>query len=334
MLGFAVRRILLLVPVLFGLTVLVFLIARLLPGDPARLAAGPNASAAEVATLAQELGLDRPLLEQYWTYLRGLSQGDWGVSIFTRSPVLDDLAVFLPATLELILVALLAAVLAGVPAGLIAAAYRNRWPDVLSRGISIGAISTPRFFLGLLLQLGVAMHLGWLPLSGRFPLTESPPPTWSGFLTIDALVVGDMHALGIALQHLMLPALTMALSPFATITRMMRASTVEILQQDYVLTERALGLSPRLILFKYVLKNALSATLTVIGLSFGWLLGGTVLVETVFDWPGIGLYATQAILTQDFMPIVGVTLCIGVMFVTMNLIVDLLYGVLNPKVRY
>jgi peptide/nickel transport system permease protein len=204
----------------------------------------------------------------------------------------------------------------------------------MSRAVSLGAISMPRFFLGLLLQLAFAMWLGWLPLGGRFPLTEDPPPFVTGFLTIDSLAAGDLRAFGIALSYLALPAFATCLSPLATITRMMRATTLEVLQQDYVLTERALGLSQRLIVFKYVLKNAMSATLTVIGLYFGWLLGGTVLVETVFDWPGIGLYATKAIVTQDFMPVIGVTLLIGMLFVAANLVVDLLYGVLNPKVRF
>lgn len=334
MLGYILRRILLLVPVLLGLSLLVFAIARLLPGDPVALAAGPNATAADVAEVAREFGLDKPLPLQYWNYLTGILQGDFGVSIFTRRPVAEDLAAFLPATLELVLAAMTIAVGLGIPLGLMAAVFRNRWPDFLSRTVSLGAISMPRFFLGLVFQLFFAMWLGWLPLSGRFPLIEEPPLTVTGLLTVDAVLSGQFHALGIALSHLALPAIAMALSPLATIMRMMRASTIEVLQQDYVLTERALGLSQRLILFKYVLKNAISATLTVIGLYFGWLLGGTVLVETVFDWPGIGLYATQAVLTQDFMPIIGVTLCIGAIFVTVNLVVDMLYGLLNPKVRY
>jgi peptide/nickel transport system permease protein len=334
MLAFALRRIVLLIPVLIGLTILVFAIARLLPGDPVALAAGPNATPAEIAAYGKEFGLDRPIVEQYWRYATGLLRGDWGVSIYTRRPVSEDLAAYLPATLELVFAAMLLAVIIGIPAGLMAAVYRDRWPDYVSRVVSLGAISMPRFFLGLLLQLGFAMWLGLLPLGGRFPLIEDPPAFVTGFLTIDALIARDLSALGIALQHLLLPTVAMSLSPLATITRMMRASTIEVLQQDYVLTERALGLSQRLIVFKYVLRNAVSATLTVIGLYFGWLLGGTVLVETVFDWPGIGLYATKAVVTQDFMPVIGVTLCIGFMFVAVNLIVDLLYGVINPKVRY
>jgi peptide/nickel transport system permease protein len=286
MLAYLLRRILLLVPVLIGLTILVFAIIRLLPGDPARLAAGPNATPSEIEQITHEFRLDKPLPVQYWDYVDGLAHGDWGMSIYSRRPVLEDLEAYLPATLELVLAALILAVALGIPLGLMAATYRNRWPDALT-----------------------------------------------SVMSIDAIASGHWHALVVALRYLCLPAIAMSLSPLATIIRMMRASTIEVLQQDYVLTERALGLPRRLILFKYVLKNAVSATLTVIGLYFGWLLGGTVLVETVFDWPGIGLYATSAVLTQDFMPIIGVTLCTGTMFVVVNLIVDIAYAMLNPRVR-
>lgn len=333
MLAFILRRVALTVPVLLGLTVLMFAVARLLPGDPVALAAGPNATAAEIQAYAREFGLDRPIVVQYWSYLTGLLQGDFGVSIFTRRPVGEDLRAYLPATLELVFAAMALAIAIGVPAGLYAAVHRDRWPDFVSRVIALGAISMPRFFLGLVLQLVFAMWLTWLPLSGRFPLTEYPPAFVTGFLTIDALIARDFSAFGVALMHLAMPALAMSLSPLATIMRMMRASTLEVMQQDYVMTERALGLSERLIVMKYVARNALSATLTVIGLYFGWLLGGTVLVETVFDWPGLGLYATKAVVTQDFMPVIGVTLVIGTLFVAANLVVDLLYGIINPKVR-
>ncbi len=333
MLHFFLKRLLLTVPVLLGLTVLVFAIARLLPGDPVALAAGPNASAADIARYAQEFGLDRPLWTQYLDYLSGLFRGDFGVSIFTHRPVKEDLAAFLPATLELVVAAMALAVLVGVPMGVWAAVQRDRWPDIISRVMALGAISMPRFFLGLLLQLGLAMALGWLPLGGRFPITEDLPLRVTGFLTFDALLAGDWHAFSLACKHLLMPAAAMCLSPLATIMRMMRASTLEVLQQDYVLTARALGLPQQQIILKYVARNAISATLTVIGLYFGWLLGGTVLVETIFDWPGLGLYATKAVVTQDFMPIIGVTLVIGSLFVATNLVVDLLYGVINPKVQ-
>jgi peptide/nickel transport system permease protein len=332
-LAYVLRRIALLVPVLLGLSMMVFAIGRLLPGDPVMLAAGPNATAQEIAALSAEFGLDQPLVVQYGRYLGGLLKGDWGRSLQTRGPVLDDLRVYLPATLELVFASMAVAIVAGILLGLTAAVWRNSWIDYLVRLLSLASISMPRFFLGLLLQLVFAMWLGWAALGGRFPLTGSPPPVVTGMLTLDSLWAGDMAALLLALQHLALPALAMSLSPLATITRMMRASTLEVLQQDYVLTARALGIPPGKLLFKHVLRNALSSTLTVIGLYFGWLLGGTVLVETVFDWPGVGLYATKSILTQDFMPVMGVVLCIGTMFVLFNLVIDLLYGVINPKVQ-
>ena len=333
MLAYILRRIVLLVPVLLGLSMMVFAIGRLLPGDPVMLAAGPNATAQEIAALSAEFGLDQPLVVQYGRYLGGLLRGDWGRSLQTRGPVLEDLRVYLPATLELVFAAMAIAIAVGILLGLTAAVWRNSWVDYGVRLLSLASISMPRFFLGLLLQLVFAMWLGWAALGGRFPLTGSPPPVVTGMLTLDSLWAGDMAALLLALQHLALPALAMSLSPLATITRMMRASTLEVLQQDYVLTARALGIPPGKLLFKHVLRNALSSTLTVIGLYFGWLLGGTVLVETVFDWPGVGLYATKSILTQDFMPVMGVVLCIGTMFVLFNLVIDLLYGVINPKVQ-
>jgi peptide/nickel transport system permease protein len=332
-LTYILRRLVLLIPVLLGLSMMVFVIGRLLPGDPVMLAAGPNASAQEMAALSAEFGLDQPIALQYGRYLAGLLQGNWGRSLQTRGPVLEDLRVYLPATMELVIAAMAIAIVAGILLGLVAAVWRNSWVDYLVRLLSLASISMPRFFLGLLLQLVFAMWLGWTALGGRFPLTGSPPPVVTGMLTIDSLLAGDMAALLLALQHLALPAIAMSLSPLATITRMMRASTLEVLQQDYVLTARALGIPPGKLLFKHVLRNALSSTLTVIGLYFGWLLGGTVLVETVFDWPGIGLYATKSILTQDFMPVMGVVLCIGTMFVLFNLVIDILYGVINPKVQ-
>lgn len=334
MLLFILRRVVFVIPILIGLTLLLFVVARLLPGDPVGLAAGPNATPEMIAAMKAEFGLDQPLPVQYWHYLTGLVQGDWGMSVFTRRPVFEDILTYLPATLELVFSALLLAIVIGIPLGLATAVYRNGPFDYLTRTVALGGIAMPRFFLGLLLQLAFAAWLDILPISGRYPFIESPPDTVTGLYTIDALIAGDFNAFGIALSHLALPAIAMSLSPLATIMRMMRASTIEVLQQDYVMTERALGLSSRLILFKYVLKNAMTSTLTVIGLYVSWLLGGTVLVETVFDWPGLGLYATQAILTQDFMPVIGVTLVIAIIYLFAMLVVDLLYGVFNPKVRY
>ena len=334
MLRFILRRILLMIPVVIGLTIIMFAIARLLPGDPVGLAAGPNATQPEREALAVEFGLDRPVWEQYFTYVTGLAHGDFGRSLLTRRPVAADLAAYLPATLELVIAAMAIAILVGIPLGLLTAVWRNRWPDYLSQVMAIGAISMPRFFFGLLLQLVFAMWLMWLPLGGRLPIIVFPPPRITGFITLDAVFSGEWSTFLTALRHLALPAIALSLSPLATIMRMMRASSIEVMSQDYVMTARALGLSPGKILTKTIGRNAFSATLTVIGLYFGWLLGGTVLVETVFDWPGLGLYATKAIVSQDMMPVIGVALVIGLIFIFANLVIDLAYGLINPKVRY
>ncbi len=331
---YLLRRFLFIIPVLIGLSLLTFTISHLVPGDPVMLVAGPQATKEEIAALAAEFGMDQPLPTQYVRYMADLLRGDLGRSIMTRRQVADDLRLFFPATLELVLAAVSIAVLLGIPLGIFSAVARDRAPDNLIRIFSLGSISTPRFFLALLLQIVFAIILGILPLGGRFPTLQAPPPTVTGFLTLDSVLARDWSALATALRHLILPAFALSLSMLATIIRMMRASVLEVLQQDYVLTARALGLPQSLILFKYVLKNAFISTLTVIGLYFGWLLSGSVLVETVFDWPGIGLYATNSIIALDFQPIMGVTLLIGVMFVVTNLIVDLLYGLFDPRIRY
>ncbi|HEV2038211.1 MAG TPA: ABC transporter permease, partial [Candidatus Eremiobacteraceae bacterium] len=311
-----------------------FIISHLVPGDPVQLAAGPQASRADIERLRAEYGLEQPLPVQYVVYVSNLLRGDWGRSVLSRRPVAEDLRVFFPATLELVIAAMLSAIALGIPLGILSAVYRDRWPDNLSRIGSLAAISLPRFFLALLLQLAFAMSLALFPLGGRFPTLEPPPQTLTGFILLDSLLAGSAHSFALALQHMLLPAFALSLSPLATITRMMRASVLEALQQDYVLTERALGLPMRLILFKYVFKNAFISTLTIIGLYFGFLLGGSVLVETVFDWPGIGLYATKSVLSLDFQPIMGVTLLIGITFVLVNLVIDVLYGVFDPRIRY
>ena len=334
MIYYVLRRLLLVVPILVGLSLLTFIISHLVPGDPVQLAAGPQASRADIERLRAEYGLEQPLPVQYVVYVSNLLRGDWGRSVLSRRPVAEDLRVFFPATLELVIAAMVSAIALGIPLGIISAVYRDRWPDNLSRICSLAAISLPRFFLALLLQLALAMSLALFPLGGRFPTLEPPPQSVSGFILLDSLLAGNAHAFALALQHMVLPAFALSLSPLATITRMMRASVLEALQQDYVLTERALGLPMRLILFKYVFKNAFISTLTIIGLYFGFLLGGSVLVETVFDWPGIGLYATKSVLSLDFQPIMGVTLLIGITFVLVNLVVDVLYGVFDPRIRY
>jgi len=334
MVSYIIRRLLFTFPVLIGLSLLTFTISHLIPGDPVMLVAGPQATREEIRALAQEYGLDQPLPAQFLKYITGLVHGDFGRSIMTRRQVADDLRLFFPATLELVLAAMLVAVALGIPFGIISAVVRDRWPDNLIRVLSLASISLPRFFLALVLQILFGIIIGILPLGSRFPTLVGPPPNVTGFLTLDAFLAHNWDALGMTLRHMMLPAVALSLSPLATITRMMRASVLEVMQQDFVLTERALGLPSRLILFKYVLKNASISTLTVIGLYFGYLLSGSVLVEVVFDWPGIGLYATNSIISLDFQPIMGVTLLIGVTFVIVNLLIDLMYGLFDPRIRY
>jgi peptide/nickel transport system permease protein len=330
-LGLLIRRLLLLIPILLGLTVLLFVIARLLPGDPVALAAGPQATPAQIDALRAEFGLDQPIWIQYFNYLIGLLQGDFGRSVMSRRPVVDDLMTFLPATVELVIAGLFIAVIVGVPLGLLAAVNKNRPLDYLARFTSLFALSTPQFFIGLILQIVLGMMLNLLPLGGRFSFIAMPPPAVTGFMTVDSLIALDFGSFWSALVYLFLPALTLSLSPMATLIGMMRSSAIEVMQLDYVRTARAFGLPPAKIIFKHVFRNAFTATLTVIGLYFGWMLGGTVVVETVFDWPGIGLYATKAIVAQDFMPVIGVALVVGAMFVVTNILVDMLYRLLNPR---
>lgn len=331
---YLIRRMLLLIPTLIGLTILTFVISHVVPADPAKLAAGPRATPDMVATIRHEYGLDRPLYDQYLTYVKQLFHGDLGASIVTRHDVSGDLRTYFPATLELVLAAMLLAVLIGVPLGIVAATHQNRWPDQLSRIFAISSVSIPQFWFGVILQLTLALGLGLLPTSGRLPTLDPPPHRVTGMYTLDSLIAGNFHLAWLALQHVILPAFVLALLPMAIITRTLRGDLLEMLGQDFVRTARAKGLGERRVLLGHVLRNAFIPSLTMIGLSFGWTLGGTVLVETVFDWPGIGLYAVNAATNLDFEPIMGVTLLVGIVFIGLNLAVDLLYSALDPRIRY
>jgi len=319
---------------LFGLTVVVFTVARVTPGDPARLAAGPDASVEQIELITREFGLDRPLPEQYLLYMKGLARGDFGRSIRTRRDVWSDVKAFLPATLELVFFAMGLAAVLGVVFGVLAAVYRDTWVDHLLRLVSIGGVAVPMFWLALMLQLLFCLKLNLVPSGGRIALTMSPPATLTGFYLVDALLTGNWPVFASAVSHLFLPALVLSSPSLAAVTRMMRADMLDTISKEYVVNARACGLPERFIVAKYVLKNALIPTLTLIGLRYGWMLGGTVLVETVFDWPGIGQYAVQSSVSADFMPVMAVTLVIGLNFALANLVVDLLYGVLDPRVRY
>ena len=332
LLRFVVRRLVLIIPVMIGVSILTFCLVYLVPGDPARLAAGPQATQQMYEQIRREFGLDDPLPVQYVSYVKGLLRGDWGDSILSRRPVLSDLGVYWPATLELVLVAMTIAILVGVPLGVLSAVRSDRLADHAARIISLLGVSMPAFWLAILMQLFFGLRLGWLPVSGRLPTLTPPPSDTTGLYLVDSLLTGEWGTFVVAFKHILLPAITLSFASLATISRFTRASLLEVLNQDYVRTARAKGLVERSIIVRHALRNAFIPTLTMIGLSFGWSMGGSVLVETVFDWPGIGLYATKSALTLDFMPIMGIALLYGVVFSLINIAVDLTYGLLDPRI--
>ncbi|MFN8371250.1 MAG: ABC transporter permease [Anaerolineae bacterium] len=334
MLRYLFRRLLLIVIVLVGLSILTFTIARIIPADPVMLAAGPRATDEQIQALREQYGYDKPLVEQYLNYMGDLLRGDLGRSVALRREVGPDLARFFPATLELVLVSMLIAVLLGVPLGIISAVYRDRLPDQISRLISLGGVSLPNFWLAMVLQLTVAFSVSWLQISGRYDRIAIPPQTITGMYSVDALLTLNFEAFGIALSYLFLPAFCLSLGALATIARTVRADMLETLATDYVRTARAIGVPEVVIVLKYALKNASLNTLTQTSLFFGYTLTGSVLVENIFSWPGIGNYAVSAALTKDFVPLVGVTLMTGFVIVVINLMTDLLYGVFDPRIRY
>jgi peptide/nickel transport system permease protein len=333
MTAYVLSRVAFVLLMLFGLLVITFSISHVAPGDPARLAAGPDASESMVETLRQKYGLDRPLHVQFGRYVAGLTRGDLGESIRSRNAVLDDLRRYFPNTFELVTLSLAFAVLVGIPLGMLSAVYQNRWVDHLARVVSVSGVAIPAFWLGLMLQLLLALHVRLLPLGGRLSLTSVPPEPITHFLLVDALLRGQWATFGDALAHAVLPVVTLCFPALASIVRVNRAEMIEVLRQDYITNARAHGFPARRVVARYALKNAMIPTLTMIGLRYGWMLGGTILVETVYDWPGIGLYAVNSAVSSDFQPILGVTLLIGLNFMVANFLVDLAYGWLDPRIR-
>jgi peptide/nickel transport system permease protein len=329
---FLIRRVLLVVPVLFGLLVLTFVLTRVIPSDPAAALAGDQATPQQIEELRHAYGFDRPLPEQFLHYLVQLAHGDLGSSYFTRRPVIDDLVERLPATLELTFVALLISVGLGIPLGVVAALYHNRWLDQVLRLFSVGGIAIASFWLALMLQLVFSMELDWLPLRGRVSITGDAPATLTGLYVVDAALTGRLDILADALQHLVLPAVTLAFGSLATIVRFSRSGVLETLQKDFVTFETAIGYPRWIVIAKYVLRNSLVSTVTQIGLLFGTLMAGAVVVESIFDWPGIGGYAAGAIFTADFQPLLGVTLLIGAVYAAVNITVDLAHAWIDPRV--
>jgi peptide/nickel transport system permease protein len=332
-LGYLLRRIGLAGLMLFGLVCLTFVISNVAPSDPAALAAGPDAGRSQIEQARRDYGLDKSLPEQFLRYLTDLAQGDFGRSIATGRSVGTDLARYFPATLELVILAMAIGVLFGVPLGVLSALRKDGPADQATRIFAVSGIALPPFWFGLLLQLAFATWLGLLPTSGRLSVFTEPPPPISGLLLVDSLLTGNFALFREALSHIILPAIVLSLPCLASILRVNRSEMVEALRMDYVTAARAHGVTPWRIVMVHALKNAMLPTLAIIGLRWGWMMSSTVLVETVFDWPGIGLYAVSSAIAGDFKPVMGVTLIVGLNFMIANLVVDLLYGVLDPRLR-
>ncbi len=319
--------------VLAGVTFATFMIANVAPGDPAELMAGPRASPELIADMRARLGLDRPLLVQYGAYVGRLLQGDLGDSIATGRPALDELLGRMPATLELMVCAFLVTVLLGVSLGVVTAVWNGTWIDGLLRGGGILGVSTPTFWMGLLLLLVFYNWAGWLPGTGRLDAALAPPAHVTGLYLLDAVIAGDWLALRSAVNHLVLPVATLALASSGALLRIVRGSMLEVLGEDYIRTARAAGLPTRVVVIRHALRNALTPLITVIALELATLLFGSVIVESVFSWPGVGRFVLDSILRLDFPVIMAFTVLSALAYVLANLLADLAYMYADPRVR-
>lgn len=331
--GFILRRLALLIPTLTGITVVVFLMIYLVPGDPAQVMLGERANAETLAALRQEMGLDQPFHIQFGRFLGDLLTGDLGRSFRTHEKITVEIIHRFPATVELTMAAMLFAVVGGVGLGMVSAVRRGSMVDYLSMVVATAGISMPVFWLALILILLFAVALPLLPISGRLSASiylETP----TGLYVIDALLTGNLAALGDVLRHLTLPAITLGTIPLAVIARMTRSSLLEVMGEDYIRTARAKGLSPLVVLVRHALRNAFIPTLTVIALEFGYLLGGAIITETIFAWPGIGRWLFLAVMARDFRAVQGGVLLIATLFIVVNLAADVLYAWLDPRIRY
>lgn len=333
---FVLQRLIAAVPVLLGVVIFTFILMRVLPGDPAAyLASTPGMGEAEIAKIRQDLGIDRPLMNQLIIYLSDLSRGNLGQSIVTGRPVLSELVQRLPASIELTMFALTVTVFIGVPLGIVGALWANTIIDQAVRVISAVGGAIPTFVTGLLFIFVFFYWLGWAPEPvGRLDSFLSPPPTWTGSYLIDSVIAGDIEAFRVSLSQLMLPAATMVLFGLPPITRMTRASMLEVLRSEPIRTARALGLSRGKILFSYALRNAAIPIVTTLGIVASFMLGANVLVEKVFAWPGIGSYALEGLLASDYGPVQGFVLTMAAMFVAINVLIDVVYALIDPRARF
>jgi dipeptide transport system permease protein len=334
MLRLVLKRLLAALPNLLGVIVITFILTRALPGDPAAYFAGGAATQEAVDQVRAQLGLDKPLPEQFLRYLAALVRGDLGLSLTTGQPVMQELLQRLPASLEMVLLALLTACAVALPLGVLAATRPGSWIDQLCRVLTTAGVSLPTFFTGLLLSYVFYFLLGWAPSPlGRLDPMFSPPAQVTGLYLVDAALAGDGAMWWAALKQLVLPVVTMALFVLAPIARMTRASMLAVLSADFVRTARASGLSKGTVLVTYALRNALLPVVTTLGMVFGFMLGSSVIVEKVFGWPGVGSYAIDALTASDYAPVQGFVLAMGILFVLLNLVVDVLYVLIDPRVE-
>jgi peptide/nickel transport system permease protein len=332
-LRFVVRRLLLLAPILIGLSILVFLWIRALPGGPAQALLGERATAEQVAQIEREYGLDRPIHEQYWRFVKKAGSLDFGTSTYSRQPVTEEIKLRFPATVELALAAMLFSITIGIPLGFVAAKRHGGFLDHASLVASLIGISIPIFFLAIILKYVFAVKLGWLPTVGRMSvLVTIDHPT--NFYVLDAILAGSWEAFVDVGKHLILPAVALGSIPLAIVARITRAAVLDVQNEDYVRTARAKGLAPRIVDVRHVLRNAMLPISTIIGLQVGLLLSGAVLTETVFAWPGMGTLLVGAIEQRDFPVLQGGILFLAIIFVLVNLLVDISYAVINPRIRY
>lgn len=330
---YVARRLALMVLVVFGVLVITFVISHVIPADPVMSILGGNAPDEKVDALRRQLGLDKPLHLQFVDYLWGAVRGNLGTSLRTGRPVWSDIQQYFPATVELTFTAIVLAILLGIPLGVISAARRNQVHDHTARVFSIVGVSMPVFWTGLVLMLLLYYRLGWLPGPGRLDLEILPPPGRTRLLILDSLLAGNWAALWNSVAHLIMPAFVLGYVATATIARVTRSSMLDVLHQDYIRTAHSKGLVERVVILRHALRNALIPTVTVIGLVFGGLLEGSVLTETIFAWPGLGRYITTGYISLDYPAVMGGTLYIAVVFSIVNLIVDLTYAFLDPRIR-
>ena len=331
---FIVRRLLLLIPVLIGVTIITFVISHVIPADPAiAFAGGPKAQPETIERIREQLHLNEPLYIQYFYYLNDLIHLNFGKSYLENRPVTDALGQYFPATFELTIIAMLISIPLGIIGGIISAIRRNKLSDQITRFIAIIGYSLPIFWLALILQYLFAYQFPILPLEGRLAIGLQAPQTITGLYIVDSILTGNLETLSSSLYHIILPAFTLGFATLALILRMTRSSMLEVMGMDYIRTGRAKGLSEKKVIYKHALRNALIPTVTVSGLQFGALLGGAVLTESIFNWPGMGRFAANAVLGLDFNSVMGFTLIVAIIYVIANLIVDLLYAVIDPRVK-